>query len=186
MSIEKKQKRNILLMGLGIGTVVGVLLSLLVVWLVSESEPPFRDRGTHVTPITSETGKVETLPNKPGDKVGDVSDSKPRFDFYKILPNQGESASATPTTAQAGNTKPIAGVPIWLQAGAFQSPAEANNLKAKLALIGLDAGVQEVDLPGKGTVYRVRAGPFQNIEEMNQASKLLSQNGIQATQVKNR
>ncbi|HTZ00615.1 MAG TPA: SPOR domain-containing protein, partial [Rhodocyclaceae bacterium] len=89
---------------------------------------------------------------------------------------------AAPATATAAPAAP--GESLYLQAGAFQKPTDADNLKAKLALLGVDTGVQEISIPDKGTMYRVRVGPFTNLEEMNRARGLLSQNGIQATVVK--
>jgi cell division protein FtsN len=186
MKLENHQ-RGSTLTGVAIGIVVGVLISLLVVWMMNKTPLPFRDPGARTErPGNGEggqSGAVAALPGKPGDKVGDRPGDKPRFEFYKILPGSQEAAP-TPEAkpADAKGAKP--GEPLWLQVGAFQKPADADNLKAKLALIGLDAGVQEVDLPEKGKMFRVRTGPFPNVEEMNRAKSLLSQNGIQATQVK--
>ena len=73
---------------------------------------------------------------------------------------------------------------LFLQIGAFQKAADADNLKAKLALTGLDASVQEVSIPEKGTMHRVRVGPFRDPEEMNRARALLSQTGVQGTVIK--
>lgn len=183
MKTTRKQRGNTL-MGVGIGIVVGVLISLLVVWIMNRTQPPFRDQGTRTErPANGEAGKVEPLPGKPGEKVGEKPGDKPRFEFYKILPGSQEAAPA-PAAKPADGKGAKSTEPLWLQVGAFQKPADADNLKAKLALIGLDAGVQEVDLPDKGLMYRVRTGPFMSVEEMNQAKSLLSQNGIQATQVK--
>jgi cell division protein FtsN len=182
--------RSTTLTGIAIGIVAGVLLSLLVVWFMNRNALPFREQSARIE-RPADTGKIEPLPNKPGDKVGekagdktgDKGDDKPRFDFYTILPNSQETSPAS-RTGESRSTK--TDEPLWLQAGAFQKPAEADNLKAKLALLGLDAGVQEVTLPEKGKMYRVRVGPFKTAEDMSQANSLLSQNGIQATQVKNR
>lgn len=183
MKFENQQRGNTL-MGVAIGIVVGVLISLLVVWMMNETPLPFRDHGARTDqPGNGESGEVAPLPGKPGDKVGDKSGEKPRFEFYKILPGSQEAAP-TPEARPDAKVKAALSEPLWLQVGAFQKPADADNLKAKLALIGLDAGVQEVDLPEKGIMYRVRTGPFPNVEEMNRAKSLLSQNGIQATQVK--
>lgn len=178
------EQRGSTLLGVAIGIVVGVLISLLVVWLMNRTQPPFRDTGTPMEkPANGESGKVAPLPGKPGDKIGEASGDKPRFEFYKILPGSQDAApKPEPKATDAKGAKPAE--LLWLQVGAFQKPADADNLKAKLALIGLDAGVQEVDLPEKGLMYRVRTGPFKSVEEMNQAKSLLSQNGIQASQVK--
>lgn len=186
MRFENHQRGGTL-MGVAIGIVVGVLISLLVVWMMNKTPLPFRDHGARTDhPANGDgasSGAVAPLPGKPGDKVGDKPGEKPRFEFYKILPGSQEAAP-TPEAKPETKAKPGASESLWLQAGAFQKAADADNLKAKLALIGLDAGVQEVDLPEKGKMFRVRTGPFSNVEEMNRARGLLSQNGIQAAQVK--
>ncbi|MDR1999957.1 MAG: SPOR domain-containing protein [Zoogloeaceae bacterium] len=175
------QERGNTLTGIAVGIIVGVLLSLSVVWYMNRTALPFRDQGNRAErPASIEPGKIEPLPNKPGDKVVDKTDDKPRFEFYKILPGYQEATPAIKSSDAKADE------PLWLQAGAFQKPAEADNMKARLALLGLDAGVQEVNLPDKGKVDRVRLGPFRNADEMSQANSLLSQNGIQATQVKNK
>jgi cell division protein FtsN len=125
-----------------------------------------------------------TLPGRPGEKQVE----RPRFDFYKMLPS-GEEPSAKaerpekkPEVAPAPAPAPTE--PMFLQAGSFQNPGEADNLKAKLALLGLEAGVQATELPGKGTVHRVRIGPFTKPAAMNRARALLAENGVQAKVVK--
>lgn len=177
------------LMGIFIGLVIGILISFGVVLFMNKAPLPFRDHGMRPdrpgNGDSEQSGTIAPLPGKPGEKVGEKSGDKPRFEFYKILPGSQESAP-TPDAKPAADAKGKSGStePQYLQVGSFQKPADADNLKAKLALIGLDAGVQEVDLPEKGKMYRVRTGPFSSVDEMNRARGLLSQNGIQATQVK--
>ena len=71
-----------------------------------------------------------------------------------------------------------------LQAGAFQNPSDADNLKAKLALLGVEASVEPTNLAEKGTWYRVRIGPYTKIDDLNRTRSTLAQNGIEATLVK--
>lgn len=190
------------LLGMFIGLVIGVLLSFGVVWYMNKAALPFRDKGVRAERPANGNGEPAgtpaPLPGKPGDKVGEKPGDKPRFEFYKILPGSQEAAPAPapaaapakPAEAKPADAKPgkadakAAAEPLYLQVGAFQKASDADNLKARLALMGLDAGVQEVEVPEKGKMYRVRTGPFQNVEEMNRARKELSQGGIQATQVK--
>jgi cell division protein FtsN len=80
--------------------------------------------------------------------------------------------------------KPAAGEIFFLQVGAFQKATDADNLKAKLALSGLEAGVQEVSIPEKGTLHRVRVGPFRNPEELARARAQLAQAGVEGSVVK--
>src|SRR5205814_843410 len=73
---------------------------------------------------------------------------------------------------------------FWLQAGSFTSPNEAENLKARLALAGWEAAVQEADVPDKGVRYRVRLGPFDNTDELNRMKGELARRGFDVEVIK--
>ncbi len=193
-----RRSRGNTLLGVFLGLILGVLLSLGVVWYMNKMPLPFRDKAPRADRTANgdadQAGTSKSLPGKPGGRDGD----KPRFEFYKILPGSQEAAPAPaapkpaevkPTEAKApetktGDVKSAGGEPLYLQVGAFQKPTDADNLKARLALLGLDASVQEVDVPDKGRMYRVRTGPFSNVEELNRARGQLSQNGIQTAPTK--
>lgn len=127
---------------------------------------------------------------------------RPRFEFYQILPGEKEvtdseakSAPKAPATAPASappnaapkagsspsSPKPHSGETYWLQAGAFADEREADNLKARIALTGLEASVRPVSVPDKGTLHRVRLGPYQSLEDANRIKASLTQNGVGAT-----
>ncbi len=71
----------------------------------------------------------------------------------------------------------------YLQAGAFLERADAENAKAKLALMGLSASIAERKTDN-GTLYRVRLGPFGNLETMNRVRSRLSDNGVDVAVVR--
>lgn len=101
--------------------------------------------------------------------------------------DKGDKAKADAERAKAEaalSGKPVALEKYYLQAGAFEDPSEADNLKARLALMGVEASVQKVELPEKGTVHRVRVGPYLGSDDMNKARQQLSSNGINAAIVK--
>jgi cell division protein FtsN len=168
-------QRGNTLVGIFVGLVIGVLLSFGVVWYMSKTPLPFRDKAAHVDRPMEESSPAQ-LPGKPGDKVGD----KPRFEFFKILPNSQEPVPMAPTPTPAPVRPAASAAPLFLQAGSFQNAAEADDLKARLALMGIEAMVIETDIPGKGKMHRVRIGPIKSADEMNRVRGLLSQNGIQA------
>jgi cell division protein FtsN len=184
------------MIGLFVGLVIGVLIAFGVVWYLNKMPLPFQDKLLRPEKAETKVGAATTpqpLPGKPGDKV----DEKPRFEFYKILPSGQEPAPApAPATGEPKALPPQAAVPAagaapaqpseayFLQAGAFQKSADADNLKAKLALMGLETSLQEVNVPDKGTMHRVRVGPFAKLEDMNRVRNQLSQAGVQATVIK--
>ena len=120
------------------------------------------------------------------------SSERPRFEFYQILPGDKEAPEkeakvakpAPPAPPKPGSSpslpKAHSGEIYWLQAGAFSEEREADNLKAKIALTGLEATVRAVSIPDKGTLYRVRLGPYQSLDDANRIKSALSQNGVGA------
>ncbi len=138
---------------------------------------------------------TEKAPAPDKSKAGE----RPRFEFYQILPGDKEvterelksaraatppGAGAPPAGSKPGSSpaapKPHSGEIYWLQAGAFSEEREADNLKAKIALTGLEASVRAVSIPEKGTLYRVRLGPYQSLDDANRNKATLSQNGVGA------
>lgn len=73
---------------------------------------------------------------------------------------------------------------FWLQAGSFASEPDAENLKARLALAGWEATIQQANVPDKGPRFRVRLGPYDNAEEMNRIKSELGKRGFDAAVIK--
>lgn len=71
----------------------------------------------------------------------------------------------------------------YLQAGAFRELADAESTKARLALMGVAASVAE-RRSELGSLYRVRIGPFTEVDAMNRARTRLSDNGVDAAVVR--
>lgn len=97
-----------------------------------------------------------------------------------VTPPAAPSAAAAKPGSSPASPKPHSGETYWLQAGAFQEEREADNLKARIALSGLEAGVRPVSTPDKGTLYRVRLGPYQSLDDANRIKATLAQNGVSA------
>jgi len=66
-----------------------------------------------------------------------------------------------------------------LQAGAYKSPDDADAIRARLALLGMDAKVVPRDQDGI-TLYRVRLGPYGRVEDLDKIRQMLATNGIEA------
>jgi len=79
-----------------------------------------------------------------------------------------------PAASSSGN--------FFLQSDAFLVADQADRLKAQLALLGLEASVQNVTI-NRNTIHRVRVGPFPDFSTLEQARGLMRQHGIQSTPV---
>lgn len=88
-------------------------------------------------------------------------------------------ASATPAPSSNGGND----TPYLLQAGAFGASGDAEAVKAKIALLGLNARVESATIGGK-TVYRVRMGPYGTASELATAKGKLADGGLPALAIK--
>ncbi len=178
--------RKLLIVGFG-GLVAGVLIAFGVVLYLNRTPLPFQERTGRAEAGSDAVKRQDalSLPGKPGEK--------PRFEFYRILPGTQEPTPDNPAHPPLPNDQmpeqpqgqlSAPADQFYLQIGAFQKTADADNIKAKLALMGVEASVQDVVIPDKGTLHRVRTGPYATPSEMNQARTLMSQNGVQATVIK--
>ncbi len=89
-------------------------------------------------------------------------------------------AESTPSAAAAA---PSNDARYILQAGAFGASGDAETVKAKIAMLGLNARVESAQIGGK-TVYRVRMGPYGTASELAEAKSKLSGGGLPAMAVK--
>lgn len=171
---------NPMVTGIVIGILIGLAIALAVALYINAAPSPFRQ------PAPTQSTKPGPAVAKPGTTAPAAKpearpeEKKNRFTYYDILPGT-EQPVTEQEIKQAPQDKKDQ---YFLQAGSFQSEVDANNLKAKLALIGVEALIQSASLPDKGVWHRVRVGPFNDIEEMNKARATLSQNGIQPSLIK--
>ena len=86
----------------------------------------------------------------------------------------------TPATTTAAATD---GARYILQAGAFGAAGDAEEVKAKIAMLGLGARVESGQAAGK-TVYRVRMGPYGTASELAEAKRKLAASGLPAMAIK--
>jgi cell division protein FtsN len=130
---------------------------------------------------------------------------KKSYDFYKVLeanevviPDAELSAKAraeqqakatqpnatpTPATPPGVAPTPAAGGRYILQAGSYPDAKGADEVKAKLALLGFQAQVQPVTVNGKAW-HRVRLGPYASASDLESAKRSLTENGINAIALK--
>ena len=133
--------------------------------------------------------RVEAAPR--ADVDSEPQAPKPRFDFYTILPEmevvvpepEPLPEPAPQTARSVAQPKPKTPDRYMLQMGSFRKFADADRLKASLALIGIEAEIQRVSINRGETFYRVRSGPYSR-EKVNALSSRLKSNRINSLVIK--
>jgi cell division protein FtsN len=160
-----------MLFGLSLGLIVAIGVYL---------RAPTRPQATQ--PAAAEAAKP--APQRSAPRVAAATtprESRPeeRFDFYEILP-QAEVV-VRDDTAPAPGAKPLPKQTpgsYLLQAGSFSAAADADRLKANLALLGFESHVQRVTLDGDDVFNRVRIGPIDNLDAAKRTQRQLRDAGI--------
>jgi cell division protein FtsN len=194
------------LVGLFVGLALGLGLAAGVAYYVLKAGNPYQSA------VATNAREPAKDPARPG-KAEAPAAEKPRFDFYKILPGieepkapqkVGERSAGDKATAEralapdkaadkapdkaadkAAERAPKPGERYWLQAGSFASEGDAENLKAQLALSGWEASLQQATLPDRNVRYRVRLGPYDNVDAMNRARADLAKRGFEVAAIRN-
>lgn len=178
----------------GGGVVVGAVLCAIVV--VGGYAPSLR-RHDQPQPNPQATAPQASAPGIADQPPKDTS--KPTFDFYSVLPEkevvipdaqlsaqakaEQRSAAAANNAGSATSNSSGANSGYLLQVGSFPSGADADSMKAKLALQGFTANVQPVNINGQ-TWHRVRLGPFASATDLEAAKQRLAAAGIHAIALK--
>ena len=175
------------LLGMFVGVVLGLAVALAIAFYLNKSPMPFQTAKPKAEK-DHPAGKAPAIAGLPqGSSTPPPATEKPKFDFYRILPGQEEPVNekelrerSRVARSQQESSKDV----YFIQAGSFQNPAEADNQKARLAILGFESSVEPANLPDKGTWYRVRLGPYTKVEEINRVRQALAQNGIEASLIK--
>lgn len=125
-----------------------------------------------------------TLPpagKDPADPLGDFANSR----IGNKPPAPAAAAPAAPAARAAAPAVAPAAAPTpgadpytyFVQAGAFRNQPEAEAQRARLAMLGITASVDELEQGGR-TLYRVRVGPFAQKALADLTIEQLQVNGV--------
>jgi cell division protein FtsN len=174
------------MLGMFVGLTVGLAVSLAIAFYLNKTPVPFLTAKPKQSEKDAAAGKPPVIAGLPQGTTPAPAE-KPKFDFYKILPGQEEPVSEKELRERmksARGQQDAARDVYFIQAGSFQNPADADNQKARLAILGFESSVEPANLPDKGTWYRVRLGPYRKLDEINKIRQALAQNNIDASLVK--
>jgi cell division protein FtsN len=165
-----------MLAGLAMGLFVALIVFL-------DAHYDLRKEAARDSGETAATPRAAPKPASPSDTTSQPP--KPRFDFYTILPElevfipepeQAQETGAPPPPVEKPGT-------YVLQTGSFQSNQEADRRRAELALLGIEANIQKVSVDQQ-TWHRVRIGPFERLDELNDVRVRLKEHEIEAILLK--
>jgi len=126
-------------------------------------------------PVGMPTGQLPPAPAPLPRPAPAAPPGPSQTDVFDMLPNAG--------TVRPGREAPTAQgrIVYFLQVGSFQGAEDADNLKAQLALTGLEATIVTANVGDKGVWHRVRLGPFADQGTLQSARSLLRDSRIEST-----
>ncbi len=195
------------LLGLIVGLLVGLGIAVAVALTINKTALPFLNKGAKPDRAELTPAQVSD-PNKPlyGNKAAAkeaarelatppaVEPVPPNSADPQAEKNAAAKEAGLPSADEKNRKAELAkaasakaeGDDKWtyyLQAGAFRAQPDAESARAKLALLGFEAGITE-RLSDNGTFYRVRIGPFSQLDAMNRARSKLTDNGVDVAVVR--
>lgn len=204
-SITMNKQSGGTFLGVVIGVVVGLALALAVAVFMSKVPLPFMSKTQARAPENeaTETKKNKDwdpnaglagknvlqapLPNAAPSGVDANTTADPLGDLVK---SKNDNAPATPVVAIAPKALApppfaAAGDPFtyFVQVGAFRATEDAEQRRAQISLLGLQARVTEHEQAGR-TIYRVRLGPFDKKEDAEKAKEKLDTNSLETALVR--
>ncbi|MBT8419730.1 MAG: SPOR domain-containing protein [Gammaproteobacteria bacterium] len=178
--------------GLTIGLFIAVLTYLSGQYSVRDSE---QRAGVPPKAQSTQSADSQEKPRPPSELAestesaelteADQKKTKPKFEFYTILPEREirvpehelRSQEQAPKKAGASTSVATAGSYI-LQVGSFRYLGDADQLKAGLVLNGFDVEIQTVPTDSDDTWYRVRLGPYQDLGAVHRMRAKLQRSGF--------
>jgi cell division protein FtsN len=163
-----------LLVGLGLGLAVAT-----VVYLKDHRlDAPAAAAG--------KTLKKKSRGNEPPDAADSGTEEAGKsYDFYSQLPKfevvvPEKDREVRPDIRSVPETR--AGTYV-LQAGSYKNFADADRVRAKLALLGIESKVQKVSVDSD-TWHRVRIGPISKLDELNRLRQTLHKADVDVLEIR--
>jgi cell division protein FtsN len=180
------------LFGFFAGLVLGLGIAALTAVYLTKAPLPFVNkvqRSTeNVTPDSGDPNRSLFSPHIPtaqapsGTGAATPAEVAGNVGVSPLPSGPAASPGAAPQAADPGAANQDAtaetGGRLMLQVGAYKSADDADVARARLALLGLDAKVTEVQSDGT-TLYRVRLGPYGRLDDLNGIRRTLSENGME-------
>ncbi len=141
---------------------------------LSELDPALSYLSSHDEQQAAPNDNIES------EKGSEKIPTKRSFDFYRLLRDTEVPVTASP----AEPSSPDKQMDYLLQVASFQSAADANEVRAQLVLLNLNATVEKSQNTSGTTWHRVIVGPFKTRSQMAKAKSTLLSNRYEAMMLK--
>lgn len=207
--VPPRRQNGNTLTGIIIGLIVGLGIAVAVALAITKGATPFTDKSNKLGKMAEPTAGQVSDPNKPLYGSKEAAREANRQLSEKPKPAEADPLAAVIATMKdpadlKAEGKPVPVVPsaapaphdlarvaaaddkvvYFLQAGAFREMSDAENTRAKLALLGFEAAVSD-RTSDAGVLHRVRVGPYNQVDAMNKARAKLIDAGIDVAIVRN-
>ena len=162
--------------------VLGIIAAVLVIKLgpvLYQAEMHAGKKGAAATPVAATAPTTHTS--------APAASTATHYDFYKMLPSFQVVIPGQDKEVKSGSpaTTPVDQPGSYiLQVGSFPNFADADKMKATLALQGIESSIQQVQVNNGSTWNRVRIGPLKDLKELNSIREKLAQDHIEPLVIK--
>jgi cell division protein FtsN len=167
------------------GFVIGLLIGLVVATAIYiYDRRPGANINTNSAPLSNE--KEAAASSAPTPESAQSGESGKDFDFYDVLPKMevevardSAKPSSKPSAAGAIDTPGS----YVLQVGSYRNFADADRVRAKLAIQGVESSIQKISIDSD-VWHRVRIGPINNLNKLEDTRRKLREAQIDALVIK--
>ena len=158
--------------GVFVGLLFGILVSIAVTLFITNGKSPFVSKDT--------AGACIEINSALGDEDVINIDEDTGFDFYDSLPQDNTEYGNDNIKVDPDLNREVN---YYLQVGAFSEVSPADNLKAKLALMGFESVIMSAKI-GDNTFHRVCVGPYSELVKTRDMREKLIKEGFKANLIK--
>ncbi|MEI6414171.1 MAG: SPOR domain-containing protein [Pseudomonadota bacterium] len=123
--------------------------------------------------VEARSPEIRTIPARTDNPPPSVVATRPAEPVKPPPPPRAEEPPAAPIKES-----------FMLQIASYRSLEEADQMKARLAFLGVQVGIQRITVDNRDTFFRVRAGPYRDAKQTEEIRRRLSGDGISAVVIK--
>jgi len=159
------------------GFVIGLLLGLTVATAIYiYDRRPGAMQAAERAPISSEKQDEHSAAPTP-----ESAQTDNKYDFYDVLPKMEVEVADDKNKSKQGSSAGAIDAPgsYILQVGSYRNHADADRVRAKLAIQGVESNIQKINVDGEEW-NRVRIGPISNFNKLEDTRRKLREVQIDA------